>query len=99
MWAIASGYDTARAGRNFLNPMTADLWTAWQAAAATPEGWRLVPVVPTREMLDAGHHRIDFDRGDQNTYHLEHESQGRSTILRDMTEAWAAMLDAAPGRA
>ena len=57
------GFDTAHTFFDcgevvFLNPDTADLWGFWQAArrapaAPVPKGWKLVPVVPTSEMLGA----------------------------------------------
>lgn len=70
-------------------------------APLIPEGWQLVPKEATEAMLHDGHMQIDFDRSDQNTYELEHESQTKdcgTTIRQDMREAWTAMLAAAPQR-
>ena len=67
--------------------------------ASVPEDWKLVPVEPTEEMLFKGHMEIDFDRNAQNTLELEHPSQtddGGTSIRTDMTDAWVAMLAAAP---
>ncbi|HEY9027270.1 MAG TPA: hypothetical protein VIP05_23460, partial [Burkholderiaceae bacterium] len=66
------------------------------AAVAAPTGWQLVPIVPTIEMLDRGHHKIDFDRSGQNTEPLVHDSHKDAggcgtTIEQDMRDAWAAM--------
>lgn len=72
--------------------------------ARVADGWKIVPIEPTMEMLDRGHHQIDFDRSKQNTRELAHEShldengQG-TTIEQDMRDAWAAMLAAAPSPA
>lgn len=79
--------------------------------SATPEGFKLVPVEPTPEMLDVARKAIDFDRTGQNTYFLEHSSHrevhdktgalvvgaiGGTTIKQDLMDAWAVMLAAAP---
>lgn len=38
----------------YLSPLTSSMWAAWQAALrAAPEGYVLVPVEPTPEMLAA----------------------------------------------
>lgn len=40
----------------FADPLTNAAWFAWQAsrrAQVVPEGWKLVPIEPTLEMLDA----------------------------------------------
>ena len=38
----------------YLSPLTSSMWAAWQAALrAAPEGYVLVPVKPTPEMLAA----------------------------------------------
>ncbi len=66
-----------------------------------PHGWRLVPTEPTPEMLFSGHHRIDFDRSDQNTFDPNDENQRGetrtgTTCAEDLREAYQAMLDVAP---
>ena len=76
-----------------------------------PDGWVLVPKEPTEAMLWAGHMKIDFDRGGQNTLKLEDPSQTQvvdpkdgtvlnveeaTTVRQDMIDAWEAMLAAAP---
>lgn len=70
------------------------------AVPFVPKGWKLVPEEPTWKMLDIGHNMIDFDRGEQNTHQLVHDSQKLNgvgtTIEQDMRDAWAAMLAAAP---
>lgn len=75
--------------------------TAIPAQAGVPDGYALVPIEPTMEMLNRGHHQIDFDRGDQNTEQLNHPSQTEpdgagTSVEQDMRDAWAAMLAAAP---
>lgn len=81
---------------------------AWQAARHAPAapvqhipGWQFVPVEPTLDMLDQGHHQIDFDRCDQRTDVLVDSSHTGelgvgTTIEQDMRDCWAAMLAAAP---
>lgn len=76
----ANTYDTDRSRWVALNPMTADLWACWQAAqpvavpdwqidrarAFVPDGWALVPLEPTPEMLGCIVHRKypeDWDAG------------------------------------
>lgn len=50
-WACAKGYDVAytydteRSRHVWLNPMTNDLWGAWQAASAQ-SGWRPIAEAP-----------------------------------------------------
>lgn len=50
-WACAKGYDVAytydteRSRHVWLNPMTNDLWGAWQAASAQ-SGWRPIETMP-----------------------------------------------------
>jgi hypothetical protein len=75
---------------------------------AQRDRWQLVPKEPTEEILYAMHHQIDFDRTDQNTEKMEHESQtscgdgmggvihAGSTIKQDMLDAYHAALTAAP---
>ena len=59
----------------------------------------LVPREPTDDMLNAMRNMIDFDRTDQRTDVLEHESQTAhavTSIKTDMQDAYRAMLAAAP---
>lgn len=67
---------------------------------ATREGWVLVPVEPTEEMIVDGHKQIDWCRNDQNTHRPGHPSQKPdgvgSDCGEDIRDAWAAMLTAAP---
>lgn len=62
-------------------------FTAWQAAIASmaaPEGWQLVPVAPTDEMMGAVVSSMDE--------HL----MGKDGAEAQYREDWAAMLRAAP---
>ena len=52
-----------------------------------PEGWKLVPVEPTSEMLDAGRNACEGRFYPQDMLH------GPRAMMAD---SWAAMLDAAP---
>ena len=86
-----------RIGRDAESAIAA--WNRRASPASVPEDWKLVPVEPTEEMLFKGHMEIDFDRNAQNTLELEHPSQtddGGTSIRTDMTDAWVAMLAAAP---
>jgi hypothetical protein len=70
-------------------------------AIAVPQGWRLVPIEPTAKMISRGHHRIDFDRSQQNTFDPNDEKQrgefqAGTTCGEDVREAYQAMLAAAP---
>lgn len=76
-------------------------WFAALSTAAQPPGMVMVPVEPTLEMLDRGHHQIDFDRSGQRTDVLVDPSHADTlgcgtTIEQDMRDCWAAMLAAAP---
>lgn len=89
--------------RDALANLLAATPTAEPAGEAVPKGWKLVPVEPTLEMLDRGHHQIDFDRSSHDTCklvdesHLGAEGVG-STIEQDMRDCWAAMLAAVPSQ-
>lgn len=83
----------------YIDQLEAELAALRASPASAPEGWKLVPVEPTEEMLFKGHMEIDFDRNAQNTLELEHPSQtddGGTSIRTDMTDAWGAMLASAP---
>lgn len=70
----------------------------FRAAPVVPEGWRLVPVVPTEEMLRAGHQQIDWCRDGQDTRFGE-PLRGPivgTTCKQDLLDAWSDMLSAAP---
>jgi hypothetical protein len=72
-----------------------------EAAVAVPQGWRLVPIEPTAKMISRGHHRIDFDRSQQDTFDPNDEKQrgefqAGTTCGEDVREAYQAMLAAAP---
>jgi hypothetical protein len=51
-------------------------------AAAVPDGWKVVPVVPTKAMVVQGAGMID--------------DNGGNARWSDMREAWEAMLSASP---
>jgi hypothetical protein len=62
------------------------------------EGYALVPIEPAEILIKAMHREIDWCRDDQNTYHLEHESQieGSGTSCKeDLIDAYKAMIAAA----
>ena len=59
-----------------------------QAAGAVPEGWKLVPVHPTVEMLDAA------DEGDR-AYTLRNFGAG-PVVMQGPEDHYAAMLAASP---
>lgn len=62
------------------------------------EGYVLVPVEPTPEIIRAMHHKIDWCRDDQNTYEVEHPSQNPNgvgtTCKQDICDAYRAMIEA-----
>lgn len=71
----------------YMSAKTSMAWAAWQAARASapqgvPEGWQLVPVVPTPEMLNASRWS---GSGDVSV----NEEWAR-------TEVWRRMIAAAP---
>lgn len=61
-WCLAPERDlyVEQLGLGYFHPVTSVLWDCWQARRASKpavaEGWKLVPVDPTREMLNAGRH-------------------------------------------
>jgi hypothetical protein len=62
------------------------------------EGYAMVPIEPAEILIKAMHREIDWCRDDQNTYHLEHESQieGSGTSCKeDLIDAYKAMIAAA----
>ena len=64
-----------------------------------PDGWVLVPMEPTEAMLAEGHRNIDWGRDRQNTSVNEHPSQtdfGGTSCKTDLSDAYTAMLSAAP---
>lgn len=58
--------------------------------ALEEEGWAVVPVEPTKEMVEAGDEAMDWDSSDTNGRWYVHYSDG------DAAKSWAAMLAAAP---
>ncbi|WP_164466845.1 hypothetical protein [Burkholderia gladioli] len=64
---------------------TRALLTSPRAAVPAPEGWKLVPVKPTDEMVEAGH--AEYERA---------LIGNRKDIGAAFLRRWAAMLDAAP---
>lgn len=69
-----------------------------RAGPVVPEGWRMVPVEPTEEMLRAGHRQIDWCRDGQDTRFGE-PLRGPivgTTCKQDLLDAWSDMLSAAP---
>lgn len=83
-----------------LIPLFASVESGRAGDAAADGVW--VPREPTLHMLERGHHKIDFDRSDQNTEQMVHpshfdaETGAGTSIETDMRDAWAAMLAAAP---
>ncbi|WP_186065075.1 hypothetical protein [Burkholderia gladioli] len=63
----------------------AALLTSPRAAVPAPEGWKLVPIKPTDEMVEAGH--AEYERA---------LIGNRKDIGAAFLRRWAAMLDAAP---
>lgn len=55
------------------------------AALTPPEGWVLVPVVPTEAMLDAEHATAEI-----------HDEYGEDRYVENAEAVWAAMLAARP---
>lgn len=83
---LQSGFILTRSDNFFKDAEIAELRAAL-AAKAVPDGWKLVPVEPTCEMIDAFHEADDaaFAEGSQH---------GVGICM-----AWNAMLDAAPSLA
>jgi len=50
-WAKSRGNQMQMIEGEYVCPITSDQWEAWQARC--PEGWQVVPVEPTDEMVDA----------------------------------------------
>lgn len=70
-------------------------WQAWQAAtrAAVPEGWKVVPLEPTSEMIEEGekaHWSKEMDKMSPTPTEFYDECGG------PIGYAWVAMLAAAP---
>lgn len=61
-----------------------------------PDGWKLVPVEPTDEMLRAGQIAADDHRWKWCGYGLRKEGEGLDGMLFHVREAYRAMLPAAP---
>lgn len=71
----------------YVDALAQAAWEAWQAAIASravPEGWQLVPIKPTDEMMGAVVSSMDE--------HL----MGKDGAEAQYREDWAAMLRAAP---
>ena len=97
-WTLRSELDaretTCKAHLWFTNPQNsawAPLYAAPAPAEPAPEGWRLVPVEPTPEMLDAAN---------RARLYREHGSLDDQDVAQrrayNSQQAWAAMLAAAP---
>lgn len=88
-WANAEGYCVSRLiGHNYLDVAVHAAWDAWQAALrAAPEGFVMVPVEPTTEMVEA------FNRRDELPY-PEKNRRAYKAI-----HCYAAMLAARPQEA
>jgi hypothetical protein len=63
-------------------PLGAEVYTTPPSAAGVPDGWRLVPIEPTEEMLDAA---------------TMHDTTPRDASIDQWNrDTWSFMLDAAP---
>lgn len=74
------------------SPLNRRDWKVWKARAAlshpsTPQGWKLVPVEPTKEMLAAGESKRE--EGETNDEYC-------AWNINAPRDYWDAMLDAAP---
>lgn len=92
-----------REGNEYLHPHVARHWFTWQHASrqalrtqsgsppAVPDGWKLVPIEPTQEMLIAG---VKEQHG--SAVYRAVAASGCSTYEGEQYANYAAMLDAAP---
>lgn len=86
-WANAEGYCVSRlTGHNYLDVAVHAAWEAWQAALrAAPEGFVIVPRIPTPQMDAHGRAALSDNGVD-------------SVDDSDALICWAAMLAARPQR-
>lgn len=90
-WAKRDGFGLERNHfGDYERIATRGAWDAWQAARATPqqampEGWKLVPLEPTKEMWDA------VNRLDDQMAAGGYDGKGCS-----IEQAWDCLLAAAP---
>ena len=98
---IAEGADLDKMALHILEALEAD-GIPPRVSPTPPDGYRVVPVEPTEEMLAAGHREIDWCRNNQNTHTNDHPTQTRggigTTCKQDLIDAWGAMLAASPTR-
>lgn len=94
-WASAKGmpihrrdFPSSERRGEYGNAYTQDCWEAWQAAPlrAAPEGFVMVPVEPTEEMIEASLIRIPIAKRINPGQHLRIYG----------ARAWEAMLAARP---
>jgi len=90
-WASGKGLILRKAtsGKQFyyLFEDTDYAWEAWQAARTLPEGFVMVPVEPTKAMIDAGRWHEYRDEGDCAVSYVEDAV---------VASVWSYMLSAAP---
>ena len=87
-WAIDNGLNVSwRSGDDYLVAGTMIAWRAWQAARTVPDGFVLVPVEPTKAMIDAGRWHEYRDEGDCAVSYVEDAA---------VASVWSYMLSAAP---
>jgi len=91
------GFDTAHQwydakGWVFFSPSTDDCWRYWQAALrapVVPQGWKLVPIEATQEMVDAWSSATELPEG---VAEQADDVVNAYAARRD----WKAMLAASP---
>lgn len=93
--AMDRGYSVVRHAvtGEYLDGEPRFAWEAWQAAIASravPEGWQLVPIRPTPEMIAAA------DAGDIDYSHRYYGNSSGPVLQQAGEDHWVAMLAAAP---
>lgn len=74
-------------GEKYMDGATAIAWRAWQAARTVPDGYVVVPVEPTPEMIDIV---LRYANGDDLSFY------GADELRKEVKQDWAMMLSAAP---
>ena len=72
---------------NYMKYASNVAWRAWQAARTVPEGFVMVPVEPTPEMIDTV---LRYANGDDLSFY------GADELRKEVKHDWALMLSAAP---